>query len=292
VVLEGDGEDHRDYQTADRAIAYLRKHKGGPFFLACGFTKPHSPPTAPKKYYDLYDPAKVPLPGDFAPVPTVPPGFPQASVPARNGDLFVGREATPGEARAVIRAYWASVSWMDWNLGRVVAELDRLGLREDTVIVFWGDHGYHLGEKGKWSKHRSLFEVGTRVPLLVAAPGARGNGRACGRVVESLDIYPTLTELCGLPKASGLQGQSLAPLLADPEAKWGRPAFTVSGDAGKLLGVAVRTDRFRYAEYPAGGAMLFDHANDPGETKNLAGDPRFAKEKDRLAGLVREFRGR
>ncbi|HEY1377222.1 MAG TPA: sulfatase [Gemmataceae bacterium] len=289
IVLEGDGEKHHDYKAADRAIEYLRKHKGEPFFLACGVTKPHAPPSAPQRFYDLYDVARISLPPDFAPTPTVPPGFPKACLLPRNIDLFVGRPATPAEAKETIRAYWASLSWADWNLGRVVAELDKLGLRDNTVIVFWGDHGYHLGEKGKWSKHQSLFEVGTRVPFVIAAPGAKGNGKACPGVVECLGLYPTLCELCGLPTPAGQEGRSLKPLLDDPTAAWDHPAFTVSGNANKVLGTAVRTDRFRYVEYTAGGAMLLDEAADPAETKNLADDPRYAKERAELAGRIKAF---
>jgi arylsulfatase A-like enzyme len=188
VILEGEGEKHGDFKTAEKAIEMLRRHKDEPFFLACGFTKPHSPPTAPQRFFDLYDPAKVPLPIDFAAKPTAPDGFPQASIPARNGDLFVNREATENAAREMIRAYWASLTWTDHKVGRVLAELDKQGLRDKTLIVFWGDHGYHLGEKGKWSKHGSLFEIGTRVPLIVALPGAAGNGQSSPRGVASLDL--------------------------------------------------------------------------------------------------------
>jgi arylsulfatase A-like enzyme len=291
VMLEANGESHADYKTAEQAIDYLRQYKDKPFFLACGFTKPHSPPTAPKKFFDLYNPAKITLPPDFASMPAVPAGFPTASVPARNGDLFIGREAKPDEAREMIRAYWASLTFTDWNVGRVIAELDKLGLRDKTVIVFWGDHGYHLGEKGKWSKHGSLFEIGTRVPLIMLAPGAKGNGKACPRIVQSLDIYPTLVELCGLPLPKGLQGHSLKPLLADPQARWDHPAFTVIGTNNKLAGVAVRTERYRFAEYEGdGGTMLFDHQSDPHEMENLVEDPKAAKVKAELAELVRSFR--
>jgi arylsulfatase A-like enzyme len=229
----------------------------------------------------------MPLPVDFATRPAAPPGFPEASIPARNGDLFVNREATPDAAREMIRAYWASTSFTDWNVGRVLAELDRLDLRRKTVIVFWGDHGYHLGEKGKWSKHGSLYEIGTRVPLIVSAPGAAGNGQASPRIVQTLDIYPTLVELCGLDSPGGLEGHSFASLLADPRGAWEHPAFSVIGNGSNATGYAVRTDRFRYAEYERGGAMLFDHQSDPHELVNLADKPEFAAERARLSALIR-----
>jgi arylsulfatase A-like enzyme len=288
VVLEGDGEAHGDYRTADRAIEYLRQHKDKPFFLACGFTKPHSPPTAPKRFFDLYDPSRLPLPVDFQPRPTVPEGFPPGSV-TRNGDLFINRDASPQEAREMLQAYWASTSFTDWNVGRVVAELDRLGLREKTVIVFWGDHGYHLGEKGKWSKHGSLFEVGTRVPLIVLAPGAKGNGRSSPRTVQSLDIYPTLCELCGIPAPNGLEGHSLTGLLADPKGAWDHPAYSVTGTNAKLGGVAVRTDRYRYVEYGSPSeSMLFDEQADPHELKNLTALPEMAAVKKELSARAQK----
>jgi len=291
LVIPGDGETVGDGAVAGRAIELLREHKDGPFFLACGFSKPHSPPEAPQRFFDLYDPAQVVLPADFAPRPTAPPGVPPVSVRA-NTDLFIGRDASPEEARLVTRAYWASVSWMDHNVGRVLAEVDRLGLRENTVIVFWGDHGYHLGEKGRWSKAGSLFEVGARTPLIVAAPGEAGNGRPSPRVVEALDLYRTLADLAGLPVADAVQGRSLAPLLADPTAPWDRPAYTVWAEAGKLNGVSVRDERFRYAEWegPRGGAFLYDLDADPQELKNLADDPAFADVRARLSALVRRHR--
>jgi arylsulfatase A-like enzyme len=288
IVLEGDGADAAESKVADRAIDYLRRYKDRPFFLACGFSKPHSPPTAPKRFFDLYDPATVALPADFASRPTVPPGFPTPSIPLRNADLFIGRDASPEAAREMIRAYWASLTWVDHNVGRVVAELDKLGLRDRTVIVFWGDHGYHLGEKGKWSKAHSLWEVGTRIPVIVTAPGANGNGRPSARLIQAIDFYPTLVELAGLPKPDGLEGRSLVPLLADPDAPWPYPAFTTAGTLDKPA-IAVRTDRWRFAEWDGGrgGSMLLDHANDPGETKNLADDPAYASVKAELSALAK-----
>lgn len=294
VVLDGDGEGHPDYHTADTAIEYLRRHKGQPFFLGCGFVKPHSPPCAPQKFFDLYDADKIKLTPDFAPWPTVPPGFPSAAIRKRNADLFIGRHASEAEARQVIRAYIASTSWTDWNIGRVMAELDRQGLRENTIVVLVVDHGYQLGEKGKWSKAGSLFEMGTRVPLIIAAPGSRGNGHACFRPVQSLDLYPTLTELCGLPPPpQGLEGTSLTPLLRDPAAAWGRPAYSVWSEDGKTLhGVAVRTEQWRYAEFGVdgvNGAMLFDPKADPLEMTNLADDPKYASVRAELSGLTRQY---
>jgi iduronate 2-sulfatase len=293
VILDGNGEDHGDYRTADRTIAHLRQYKDQPFFIGCGFVKPHSPPTAPQRFFDLYDPKKIKLTPDFAAWPTVPPGFPGAAIRKRNADLFIGRGASEDEAREVIRAYLASISWVDWNIGRVLAELDRLGLRDNTIIVFVADHGYQLGEKGKWSKAGSLFEMGTRVPLLMAVPGVKGNGQSCYRIVQSLDIYPTLVELCGLPRPAGLEGQSLVPLLQNPGAAWDRPAYSVwSEDGSTLHGVAVRTEKWRYAEYgPDGknGAMLLDPNGDPLELKNLAEDPQQAKICAELSALTRQY---
>jgi len=293
VILDGNGEEHGDYRTADRTIEHLRKYKDQPFFIGCGFVKPHSPPTAPQRFFDLYDPKKIKLPPDFAAWPTVPPGFPDAAIRKRNADLFINRGAGEAEAREVIRAYIASISWVDWNIGRVIAELDRLGLRDNTIIVFTVDHGYQLGEKGKWSKAGSLFEMGTRVPLLMAVPGVKGNGQSCYRIVESLDVYPTLAGLCGLPQPAGLEGASLAPLLDNPKASWNRPAYSVwSEDGATLHGVAVRTEKWRYAEYgPEGknGAMLLDPNNDPFELKNLANDPKQATVCAELSALTRQY---
>jgi arylsulfatase A-like enzyme len=277
VVLEGDGESHGDFKAATRAVELLEELKDKPFFLAVGFTKPHSPPTAPQNILDLYDPAKIVLPPDFAARPTVPPGFPAASVPPRSSDLFIGRDASEKEAREVIEAYHASLTFADRQLGRVLAKLDELKLRDKTVIVMFGDHGYHLGEKGKWSKHNSLFEVATRVPLIVCLPGGAA-GKSSPRTAQLLDIYPTLCEACGLPLPAGLEGHSLVPLARDPLGPWEHPAYTVAKNA-QAFGQSVRTERWRYSEWNGGeaGAVLFDHEADPHEMKNLANDPAQAQ---------------
>jgi len=293
VVLDGNGEGHGDHLTADRTIENLRKYKDQPFFIACGFVKPHSPPTAPQKFFDLYDPDKIQLTPDFAAWPTVPPGFPSAAIRKRNADLFIGRGASEAEAKQVIRAYLASISWTDWNIGRVIGELDNLGLRDNTIIVFLADHGYQLGEKGKWSKAGSLFEMGTRVPLIIHAPNADGNGQACTRIVQSLDLYATLVQLCNLTLPAGNEGTSLVPLLKKPDDQWQQPAYSVwSEDGTTLHGVAVRTEEYRYAEFgPDGknGAMLFDSKADPLEMKNLADDPKYVQVCAELSALTRKY---
>jgi arylsulfatase A-like enzyme len=293
VVLDGDGEGNPDFAVAARTIEFMRQHKDEPFFIGCGFSKPHSPPAAPQRFFDLYDLKKIDLTPDFAAWPTVWPGFPKGSIRMLNADLFIGRGAGDNEAKEVTRAYLASCSWVDWNVGRVLAELDKLGLREKTIVLFWGDHGYQLGEKGKWSKAGSLWEQGAHVPFIMHVPGARGNGKATNRIVQDVDFYPTLAELCGLPKPGGLEGRSLVPLLNDPQAEWNHPAFTSWSEDGRTLhGVSVRTDKWRYAEFGpggSGGAMLTDPVADRYEVKNVADDPQYASVRAELSGLVRNY---
>nr|MCU0247932.1 sulfatase [Bryobacter sp.] len=278
-----DEEKLADYRTASRAIEYLEQRPADqPFFLACGFLKPHVPLIAPKKYFELYDAAKMPLPEDFAPLPS-------GTGPAyrSNFDLFINRQATPELAREALRAYYACVSFTDAQVGRVLAALDRLKLRDDTAIVLFGDHGWHLGEKGMWSK-MSLFEASTRVPMMVSAPGmARGKG--CARTVELIDLYPTLSDLCGLRAPQNLEGRSLRPLLDNPSAAWDKPAYTFITRA-KVNGATVRDERYRYTEWEAGreGRELYDHSNDPMESRNLADQPAHAATVARMQSLLRK----
>jgi arylsulfatase A-like enzyme len=184
---------------------------------------------------------------------------------------------------------------MDWNVGRVLAALNELGLRERTIVVFWGDHGYQLGEKGKWSKAGSLWEQGIRVPLVICDPRAAGNGQPCPRVVEAIDIYPTLVELCGLPEVANLDGTSLAPLVANPQAFTDRRAFTTWSEDGRTLsGISVRSEEWHYAEFFGRGAgkMLTHLESDPHELTNLANEPRHAKTAAEMSKLAHEFRDR
>jgi len=293
IKLEGDGQGHGDYNTADRAIDYLRQYKDQPFFIGCGFVKPHSPPTAPERFFDRIPLDKIQLPIDYATHRTVPEGFPEGCLRRNNADLFIGRDSTPETAKQVIQAYLASVAWTDWNIGRVIAELDRLGLREKTIICFSADHGYQLGEKGKWSKAGSLWEEGARIPMFIAAPGAKGNGQVCQRIVETINFYPTLVELCGLPMPTGQEGRSMTALLNNPRADWNYPAYTVWKETGNALtGIGVRVEHWRYAEYDLGGPMLLDMDNDPHQLKNLAHDPKYADVAAKMSDLIKQYKTR
>jgi len=276
IVLEGNGENHGDYRATTRAINYLDKYKGKPFFLALGLVKPHSPPTAPKKYFDLYDVNNVPLAIDFGTTPKAPPGFPEISISPRNSDLFIGRESTPELSREMKRAYWASTSFMDAQVGRVINALEMHGLNDNTIIVFFGDHGYHLGEKGKWSKAYSLYEIGLRVPMIIAVPHVKAQTN--NQVVELIDLYPTLADLCGLPFPTEIEGESLKKSLSNPKKKLNNIAYSVTDYRG-TIGKSVRTERWHYVEWAGGqsGAMLFEHPKDSLELKNLAQDPNYAK---------------
>jgi len=275
IVLDGDGESHGDYKAATRAVDFLGKYKDKPFFLAVGFVKPHSPPTAPKKFFDLYDVDKIPLPEDFGTTPKALPGAPEISISPRNADLFIGRPSPPDLSREMKRAYWASTSFMDAQVGRVLEALDRNGLRDNTIVVFFGDHGYHLGEKGKWSKAYSMYDLGLRVPLLIAIPGQKA--ASSKRVVELLDLYPTLAELCGLPKPPRQSGESIALLLKKPNASFDRPSYAVTV-YGKSFARSISTSKWHYVEWDDGksGNMLYATEDDPHELKNLSNDSKFA----------------
>ena len=283
-----------DTKVADKAIRYIRQSKksGKPFFIACGFSKPHTPFVAPKKFFDWYQVNDIQLPVDFASLPMVPVGFPQGSIRPKNADLFISRSASPRESREMIRAYLACISYVDWNIGRVLEELEKQGLRENTIIVFWSDHGYQLGEKGKWSKAGSLWEQGTRVPFLILDPRAEGNGKTSPRIVALVDIYPTLADLCNLPTPDGMDGVSLKPLLDNPRAAWDRPAYTVWNEHGRgVTGVSVRTEHWRYAEFfgHGAGAYLTDPVNDPHELRNLLNEPEYQDVADKMHRLALEY---
>jgi iduronate 2-sulfatase len=287
VVLEGDGETHGDYRTASKAVEYLDRYKDQPFFLAVGFVKPHSPPSAPQKFFDLYDIDKITLPVDFDTMPRAPAGLPAISIAPRNTDLFIGRSSPSALAKEMKRAYYASTSFMDAQVGRVMDALKRNNLEENTIVVFFGDHGYHLGEKGKWSKAYSLYELGLRVPLIIALP--KGKAQHSTQVVELVDLYKTLADLCGLPSPQGIEGNSLTPLLKNPGANWDQPAYALV-EYQRKTGKSVRTKEFHYVEWDEGkaGAMLFKHPDDPHELKNLADDPAYASVIKEMKSLLKK----
>ena len=274
-----------DGVIAEAAVARLREIRDRPFVLAVGFFKPHLPFTAPKRYWDLYDRAGISL----SPNPDAPAGLNPRSIHA-SSEMFnsyshlekggAGVRIDDDHARTLRHAYLAATSYVDAQVGKVLDELDRLGLADRTIVVLWGDHGWHLGDHTVWGKHTTL-ERALRSPLIVRAPGAAA-GRAARGLVESVDIYPTLAELCGLTAPSGLDGRSFTDLLQDP----GLPGK--DGARGFFGGRrTLRTDRYRITEWEEGEPRieLFDHATDPLETVNVAPqNPRVVAE---LVGRLR-----
>ncbi len=289
VAPLAEGDRGLDAKIADDAINELGKMATAakPFFLAVGFHKPHVPLLAPKEFFDLYETQAMPLPPDFDTEPRQLKGMP-ADEFRQNIDLFAGRSFTALEAREAMRGYYACISYMDAQLGRLLDKLKATGADRNTIVVLWGDHGWHLSEKGMWAKG-TLFEVSARGPVIIADPRLQTAGQASPRVVQFLDLYPTLVDLCGLPKAAWLQGTSLAPLLQQPQAAWDRPAYTVAARHW-AIGRSVRDERWRYTEWDEGrrGSALFDHQGDPHETRNVAEDPRHVATVERLKRLLRE----
>ncbi len=280
---EGRDEDHTDGKVATEAIRLLEEHKDKPFFLAAGFYKPHTPYIAPKKYFDLYPMESIHLPKDPPDhLKSVPKPALASTQPWPNFGV------TEDQARECKQAYYAAISFVDAQIGRLLDAVDRLKLWDTTVVVFWSDHGYHLGEHGLWMK-QSLFEESARVPMIIVAPGAKSKDKACPRTVEFVDVYPTLADLCGLTPPKNLAGASLRPLLDDPVKAWDRPAFTQVQRAG-FPGCSVRTERWRYTEWDDGqkGVQLYDHDRDPRELTNLADDPAHAKTVEELKALVKK----
>ncbi len=279
---EGRDEDHTDGMVATQAIALLEKHQKEPFFLAVGFYKPHCPYVAPQKYFDLY-------PLDKIDVPEIPKDF-EKSVPESalsSTKPWPNYQLDRQKLREAKQAYYATISFVDAQIGRVLGALDRLGLRDNTIVVFWSDHGYHLGERGLWMK-QSCFEESARVPLVIAGPNTKAGGIS-KRNVELVDVYPTLADLAGLTPPANLPGASLRTLLGRPDAPWNRPAFTQVQRQG-FPGHSVRTARWRYTEWDGGkrGVELYDHEKDPGELTNLASDPKFTTIVADHRGLVRK----
>jgi iduronate 2-sulfatase len=286
LAAEGTDAEQTDGIGAAAAVRLLEEHGSGdrPFFIAVGFYRPHTPYVAPKSYFDLYPLESI--------TPVTEPG--RAGVPAPALTVNPPNYGISLDLqRNAIQAYHAATSFMDAQVGKLIDALDRLGLAESTVVVFTSDHGYHLGEHGLWQK-QSLFEESARVPLIIAAPGSKAKGKASSRLVEHVDLYPTLADLCGLPAPMGRPGRSVRALLDDPAQPWKQAALTQvrrgNAKTGGFLGYAVRTERYRYIEWDGGrqGRQLYDHDADPRELNNLADDPRHTETMTRLKQLLQE----
>lgn len=270
-------DGYPDALIADAAIEELNVLKGEPFFLAVGFFKPHLPFNAPQRYWELYDGAGIPPAPNSAPAEGINPAISlhkSGELTPRYTGLKKGGVVDESEAARLRQAYAACVSYVDAQIGRVLAELDRLGLSENTIVVVWGDHGWHLGEHGIWGKH-TLHEVALRSPLIIRVPRQSEAGVESKTIVESVDIFPTLAELCGL-SPSNLDGKSFAATVTDPSASDNEPAvgFWGGGRAHTL-----RTDRYRLTEWldrrdrtKAIQIELYDHQVDPHETQNISAD--------------------
>jgi uncharacterized sulfatase len=264
----GDDDDQPDGQTARHSAEAIEKltADGKPWMVAAGFHRPHDPFFSPKKYFDLYPPGSLELHHD--PVNATP----LRPLSLARGDMLDAFNVfTDKDRREFLRAYYAGVSFMDAQVGRLLDVMDRMKLWDRTLVIFIGDHGYHHNERGWWSKN-TLFERSCRVPCIVAAPDAKG-AQVCGALVELVDLYPTVCDYCGVKAPHELVGQSLRPLLEVPSSKGKNAAFTLVTRGPHRNGQAVRTDRWRYIWWNDGYAELYDERNDPQEMKNLADDP-------------------
>jgi iduronate 2-sulfatase len=286
-----DDEAYADGRVAAETIKRLTaaKDRDQPFFITAGFARPHLPFCAPKKYWDLYDPANLPL----AKINSAPQGAPKWAVKqGAKGEISAYKPVpTKGSiddalARKLIHGYYASTSYTDAQIGKVLASLDRLGLADNTIIVLWGDHGFHLGELGIWTKHVN-YEMATRIPIVIAAPGVTKSGTSTRQLAETVDIFPTLAELAGLPAPTGPQpidGTSLVPVLKNPDSRVRDHAYHCFPRGGKL-GRAIRTDRYRLVDWRPVGKLdaqpvyeLYDYSNGRIETKNIAkSNPKVVK---------------
>lgn len=273
-------EAFHDTMTANMAIERLTRDYDKPWFLAVGFTKPHLPWIAPRKYFELYDPAKLEMPvvleDDVTDTPHAAQ-FPSYRVDA----LTINQEE--GAARRLLHAYLATITYMDAQLGRVLDAFEKRDDADNTVIMLWSDHGWHLGEKQCWKKF-TLWDEATRNPLMISAPGLRKK-QQCAKPAQLVDMYLTLVELCGLPRpGSQLDGHSLVPLLQNPEANWEWPAITCNGRDSYSL----TFEHWKYNRFFDGSEELYDHAKDPLEHTNLAGNPEVAELKTRFSKYLPE----
>ena len=273
--LDCEDADLPDYRIADYGIAQLGKAHDKPFFLAVGLHKPHMPWNVPKKWYEKFPLESIKLP------PTIDNDLgdvPPAGVKMAKPDGDHARMVSSGRWKEAVRGYLAAIAYTDMNVGRVLDALDRSQHKDNTIVVLWGDHGWHLGEKEHWRKF-ALWEEATRAPLVWVVPGVTKPNGVCERTVDFMSIYPTLMDLCGLPTPPHVEGRSIRALLADPATAWSQPAVTTY----LLNNHAVRSDGFRYIHYADGGEELYDEAADPLEHTNLATKPEYRQRMQELA---------
>lgn len=279
-------EGYRDGQITEAAVEALSRLRNRPFFLGAGFNKPHLPFAAPSRYWDLYRAADLPL----APNPYLAEDASRYALQAYSelrsyGDYPEKGPIPEAKIRAALHGYYACVSYIDAQVGKLLDALDRLGLTKNTAIALWGDHGWHLGEEDYWGKTTN-FEVCVRAPLLLSVPGEK-EGQRTRALTEFVDIYPTLAEACALPAPDGLEGVSLMPLFRDPRRPWKKAAFSQYPRSGGVVGYSMRTDRYRFTEWMNAkgereSVELYDHERDPNETRNTAG-----QHSDLVADLAR-----
>ncbi|MDF1746508.1 MAG: sulfatase-like hydrolase/transferase, partial [Gimesia sp.] len=301
-IVDTPDSEHVDGAIAEQAIASLKQlaKQQKPFFLATGFVRPHLPFVVPRKYWELYDRARLPL-SQNAFLPKGAPGFAMNTMyelrdyfdfdktPLPNRDAL-----TEAQQRRLKHGYYASVSFIDNLIGKLLSELESLNLTENTIVVLWGDHGWKLGEHNSWCKQTN-YEIDARVPLIIRVPGSKAKGQKTDALVELVDVYPTLCELAGLPVSKQLEGRSMVPLLSQQEQDWKQAAFSqFSRQNGRtpLMGYSMRTDRYRYIEWQdrrtrkVVATELYDHESDPQENTNIAG---VSENKERLTELSHQM---
>jgi arylsulfatase A-like enzyme len=267
-----------DENTIDYAIQQLQAKHEKPFFLAVGLTKPHMPWNVPKKYYDLFPLDQIELPPTTADDLS---DLPAAAIKMANKDVDHARMVKSGRWKEAVQGYLATIAYCDAQIGRLLDAFEKSPYAENTIIVFWGDHGWHLGEKEHWRKF-ALWEEATRVPYIWVAPGVTNPGSVCDRTVDLMSVYPTLCSLCNISPPRHLEGQDIQSLLADPNAPWDKPAITTF----RRNNHTIRTERWRYIRYADGGEELYDHEQDQYEWTNLAKDLRLSDVKAELANSL------
>ncbi|WP_262920005.1 sulfatase [Niabella hibiscisoli] len=303
---EGEDEKYPDGQIARETIKLLNKFKdsGEPFFLATGFKKPHLPFCAPQKYWDLYQHTDFSgITNKEKPAGAPPIAFHQWQELRGYTDIPNQGALDAQKEQDLIRAYYACISYVDVQIGKIMKELDRLGLRENTIVVLWGDHGYHLGEQDLWCKSTN-FEMDTRIPLIISAPAvARKNGMT-NAIVEAVDIYPTLADLCGVQPGTRLSGKSLKSLISNPGMKWDhvaysqfcRPYKAITAQHPTDMGYTVRDKGFRYTAWynlstnQVEARELYDMRKSEVETENLAGQKKHRQVENKLAKMLDAYK--